>query len=118
MPEIRLSEYSDDLLYRCFVWFVKNERHCGEGASKFALSQRRALLQLIIQACCNREDLPHPAEYFKYRRLSLGLYSIDDMRGFVMLVYDRMEELRDPEWPQSPEDAIALYHKRVGESTF
>ena len=99
MVDVSLSEYSDDLLYRCFVWFIKNERHCR--TSQSAREQRRSLLQLIIAACRFRDDLPDPAEFFRPRRLSRGVYTADDMRAFVMLVYDRMETLRDPERPQS-----------------
>ena len=104
MTEINLSEYSDDLLYRCFVWFVKNERHTNSSDS--ALQQRRALLQLIISACTHRPKLPDPVVFFRHRRLSRGVYLADDMRSFVMLVYDRMEELRDPERQQTPTEYL------------
>lgn len=99
MTRVMLSEYSDNLLYRCFVWFAKNERHTA--TSEGARMQRRALLQMIIAACRYRPDLPDPVEFFRPRRLSRGVYPVDAMRAFVMLVYDRMETLRDPERPQS-----------------
>lgn len=96
---IRLSEYSDDLLYRVFVWFAKNERHTG--TSDGARMQRRALLQMVIAACRYRPELPDPKAFFEQKRLARGVYLADDMRAFVMLVYDTMESLRDPQRQQT-----------------